>query len=511
MTHKASLLRTTLLSGSGALISRLLGFARDAAMAWILGGSGAADALSAALRLPFLVRRLFGEGTLSLTLTTACVQEHLKGQQGLAALIARRLVWWGLPLLLLMLVLARPIMWGLAPGLGDRLDEAALLFRISVPYALLALVAGCGMAHWHSRNAFFRPALLPALFNGVVLLSAIPALAAPSMLQSAIWLSGGVLAGGVVQCLIALSALRLPADSLKHRPAPDTVQTVFRRLPAGILGAAVPQLAFLLASALASLLPEGHMATLFYAERLLEFPLGIIGAAIGMAAAPRLAELARRQDSTIPVPTAFALEVGRAEYLSLALNLPAAAGLAAVSTPLVALVLGHGAFDEKAVAATAVALCAYAPGLPAYALSRPLLAAAQALKQDRAPLRAGCAALLTTLVLGIVLTPLIHGWAAPLAVSAGLWCNVLLLRFQLRAFLAPLKIHALLPELCFSALVFAAAKGVLLFCPTSSASMALLLAVPSGVLVYLPMLFRLKKRLPHLSSHAGIQESSEGQ
>lgn len=253
--------------------------------------------------------------------------------------------------------------------------------------------------------------------------------------------------------------------------------------------------------------PEGHMASLFYAERLLEFPLGVLGAAVGMAAAPRLAELAaseglsrssrfheipsfslsqpqkpeqadpppplsasrtaRNDTKAIPgarlqkpwdgegmafedgepffkrgepphgspspppssLPTApphsFSDEIQRAALLSLGLNLPAAAGLAAISLPLVAVVLGHGAFDAEAVSATALALCAYAPGLPAYALSRPLLAACHALESGL-PLKAAAVALAVALAGGYALTLRFGAWGPPLGVSVGLWCNAAL-------------------------------------------------------------------------------------
>lgn len=112
--------------------------------------------------------------------------------------------------------------------------------------------------------------------------------------------------------------------------------------------------------------------------------------------------------------------------LSLGLNLPAAAGLAAISLPLVAVVLGHGAFDAQAVSATALALCAYAPGLPAYALSRPLLAACHALESGL-PLKAAAIALAVALAGGYALTLRFGAWGPPLGVSVGLWCNAALL------------------------------------------------------------------------------------
>ena len=320
----------------------------------------------------------------------------------------------------------------------------------------------------------------------------------------------------------------------------------------------MPQLAFLGASALASLLPEGHMASLFYAERLLEFPLGVLGAAVGMAAAPRLAELAaseglsrssrsheipsfslsqpqkpeqadpppplsasrtaRNDTKAIPsarlqkpwdgepffkrgepphgslspspssLPTApphsFSDEIQRAVLLSLGLNLPAAAGLAAISLPLVAVVLGHGAFDAEAVSATALALCAYAPGLPAYALSRPLLAACHALESGL-PLKAAAVALAVALAGGYALTLRFGAWGPPLGVSVGLWCNAALLWIGLsRRVSLRLPLRSLAVQLAGTALTFGSAYGVVLWAGYASNIAQLALAIPAGAAVY---------------------------
>lgn len=459
--------KNTLIVGVGTLISRLLGFVRDAGIAWLLGGSGAADALTAALRIPYMARRLFGEGTLSLSLTAACTRERLRGGSGcgLALAVTRKLALWTGFLALACMAGAGNHHAGYRAGFGGA-PGSVWRGRYAVPYLCSVYLerhdgGGC-MAALHSRQRFLLPSLTPSLFNLCVIGFALLAAFNPS-LQPGVLVACGVLCGGILQWLAQIPAIRIlqREEGKGEKPADArTVSEVFRRLPAGIVGAAMPQLAFLGASALASLLPEGHMASLFYAERLLEFPLGVLGAAVGMAAAPRLAELAAseglsrssrsyeipslslpqkpeqadpppplsasrtaRNDtkatpgaslqkpwegegmefeegepffkrgepphgSLSPSPSslptapshAFSDEIQRAALLSLGLNLPAAAGLAAISLPLVAVVLGHGAFDAEAVSATALALSAYAPGLPAYALSRPLLAACHALE-----------------------------------------------------------------------------------------------------------------------------------
>lgn len=634
--------KNAVLVGAGTLASRLLGFVRDAAIAWLLGGSASADALTAALRLPYMARRLFGEGTLSLSLTAACARERLRGGSacGLALAVTRRLALWAGLLALLCVFGAEGIMRLTAPGLVERpetLAEAAALFRICAPYLLCVMLAAGCMAALHSRRSFLLPTLTPVLFNMSVIACAFLACAYPQW-PGARLIAFGVLCGGLLQWLAQLPAVtrlcREERRSVERGIAPERVRSVLRRIPAGILGAAMPQLAFLGASALASLLPEGHMASLFYAERLLEFPLGVLGAAVGMAAAPRLAELAaaerlsrtsasfptrsenlpaahlaphlsplrtapavqkaagatvermeerhkapgdppdeapcggrmpapfrfvrlwkadavRPEESTPPAlqrtrrtaalraqeharlqpvriagrgalraqqetraekpaqghkpvllrgmatqgqghrakkdsPSAcsFLSEIQRALLLSLGLNLPAAAGLAAVSLPLVALVLGHGAFDEQAVSATALALCAYAPGLPAYALSRPLLAACHAL-ENGVPLRAAAWGLLVSLAAGGALTLLAGAWGPPLGVSLGLWCNAALLwRGVSRS--APLRLsgRSLAVQGLGTLLTFAAAWGVVHGLDGHSAVAQLACAVPAGAAVY---------------------------
>ena len=188
--------------------------------------------------------------------------------------------------------------------------------------------------------------------------------------------------------------------------------------------------------------------------------------------------------STASVPSAFAAEVRRALLLSLGLNLPAAAGLAAVSAPLVAVVLGHGAFDGDAVSATALALCAYAPGLPAYALSRPLLAASHAL-ENGAPIRAAAVALAVSLAAGYALTVRLGAWGPPLGVSIGLWCNAALLWLGVRRSV-PLRlpIRSLLTQLAGTALTFGVASGIVRWVADAAPLTRLALAVPAGAAAY---------------------------
>lgn len=509
----------TVLVSSGALLSRLLGFGRDAGMAWLLGGSGIADAMTAALRIPYLVRRLFGEGTLSLSLTVACTQTALKNEKAsfhLASRVTRVLGLWTAILVALAFLRAKDVVSVLAPGL-DATDvsfaadpeEAVRLFRICIPYVFFTVLAAGNMALLHSRRCFLLPSLTPALFNVVVLAFAGLAALLPGT-DPACLLAGGVLCGGLLQWLSLLPAVNREQKRQICSPHPSTGMSLpeirIGNVLGGIFGAAMPQLAFLLCSVLVSFLPEGHMSALFYAERLMEFPLGVLGAATGIAVTPYLATLARASHDR---QNGFSQEIRRSLRLSLALSLPAAAGLAAIATPLVTVLLHHGAFDARAVSATVSALLAYLPGLPAYALSRPLLAACHAMGNNRTPVRAAVTGLVLTGAAGGTLLWIGHTGEAmavlassgpPLGVSLGLWANAWLLwRAIQKTYRITLPWRGLLWQGLGTLCTFSMASSIVFWCsqvPLSSL-VALLCAIPTGILVYASVLFIGDRELFH--------------
>ncbi|WP_291440648.1 lipid II flippase MurJ [Desulfovibrio sp.] len=474
------LARTAALLGGFALFSRLLGLARDMGMAWLLGGGAAADALVAAMRLPHVLRRLLGEGSLSMTLTASLVRLRLGGgrvpngaggpdgpygpygsdgptgeKNTAMGLLARALsLRLGLVLVLFTLVGLAAAPWlakALAPGFsGAELERTVFLLRLCLPYVLAAGMAALGMALLHSMGIFWLPALSPALFNMVMLLAA--GAAALGFFPPAPALAAGMLCGGIAQWLAQWLAVRrlLPGSFMKAPQSPpehalgqvhalgtgaENTRAVnraawrcLRLLPGGVLGAAAPQLAMLAAMALASGLGQGQVAALYYAERLLELPLGLVGVCLGMASLPALSRLAAEGDFS-----RFGQHLSTALRLTLMLSLPAAAGLAALGPQLVEGLLGHGAFDRQASLETGLALLAYVPGLPAFACNRSLLAACNALGLVRHTAMSALWTVGGTLVAGLALTRMLgpeYSVLAPaLAVSCGLWLQcVLLLR-----------------------------------------------------------------------------------
>jgi len=489
---------------SATLLSRILGFARDMCMAWLLGGGPLADALTLALRLPNLARRLLGEGTLSMSLTAGFSRNPAltngqidpAGQERLSRLttaIGVRLAAILACAVLLGEALALPLTELLAPGLHPEFAaRSAFLLRICLPYVFFAGLTALSMALLHSMRSFLLPSLSPAFFNLTVI--AFAGLAALGLADPALLLALGVLCGGLVQCLIqgiALHGRGVRPRSPRSGPDEETAREVcrsLRRLPPGIAAAAAPQLSMLGAAALASLLPAGSMAALYYAERILEFPLGLAGAAPGIASLPGLAALAAAQRISD-----LKLEAGDALRLSFCISLPATAGLLATAEPLVRLLFLRGAFDSQALADTTLALCAYAPGLPAYAASRPLLALCNACDNTRLAGTSALIAVPCAFFAGLLLLPC--GIAGPaLGLSLGLWVQAAVLWFGLRRNGVEVRVSpsALVRYAAGAALVFAAAWLGLFLLP--GPLLSLMLTVPLAIAAYALFLLALGDR-----------------
>jgi putative peptidoglycan lipid II flippase len=447
------LARTAARLGGYALASRLLGLLRDMSMAWLAGSGPAADALAAALRLPHILRRLLGEGSLSMSLTAAlvrqCRPDTAAGRVCLGQVGRALAVRLGLPLTLLTLlaVAAAPwIMAGLAPGFaGPERERAVFLLRLCLPYGLAAGMAALGTALLHSLGLFRLPGLSPVLFNATAL--AFAGAAALGALPPGPAFALGMSCAGLVQWGLlwwgarravrgrqaGASAFQTGAHASQAAVRPGRMAwRCLSGTPAGLAGACAPQLCLLAAAALASSLTPGLVASLYYAERLLELPLGLVGVCLGTASLPALSLLAaegRYAD--------FAAALGTALRLTLLLSLPATAGLWAVGAPLVRGLFCHGAFDAAAAQATWLALAASLPGLPALACNRSLLAACNALGEERRTALSALAAVAATLAVGAALVhscdagllPLAPALAPPLAAGAGLWVQTgLLLR-----------------------------------------------------------------------------------
>jgi putative peptidoglycan lipid II flippase len=241
-------------------------------------------------------------------------------------------------------------------------------------------------------------------------------------------LAWGVLASGFVQLAMVWVAARQAGMVLRlraPRPTP-AVREVLRRMLPGVLGAGVTQINLAVDVVIASLLPSGAVSFLYYADRVAQLPLGVVGAALGTALLPLLARQLRSGQ-----PLSAHRSLNRGVELALLLSLPAAAGLAAAAGPIIGALFQRGAFGEAAAAASAAALVAYAFGLPAFVLVKVFAPGFFARGDTATPVKVGLAAVALNLALNLLfMGPLGHVGVA-LATACAAWANAGLLAWLL--------------------------------------------------------------------------------
>jgi putative peptidoglycan lipid II flippase len=426
--------RNVLTVGAWTALSRVLGFVRDIAIAARLGAGPEADAFFVALKLPNFFRRLFGEGAFA----AAFVPLFAGALAGEGAAAARRVAEGALSvmvaalaLLTLAAILFMPeAMTLLAPGFIDepfRFGLAVELTRITFPYLLLICVVALLSGVLNGLDRFAAAAAAPVLFNLCLIagLFAAPALG----IGGAQGLAWGVAAAGVAQLLLvaaAVSRAGLPLALPVPRLTPE-VRTLLSRMVPGAIGAGVTQINLMIDVIIASLLPQGAIAFLYYADRVAQLPLGVIGTAVGTALLPALSRQVRMGEGARAGETQ-----NRAVELALLLTLPAAAGLIAAALPIVSVLFERGAFAAEASVATARALAAYGFGLPAFVLVKVFAPGFFARGDTKTPVKVAVACVALNLVLNLALIrPLGHVGIA-LATSLAAWANAGALAWLLR-------------------------------------------------------------------------------
>jgi len=432
--HVRQIAKDASIVGGATLLSRILGFFRDMILAYVLGAGIAADAFYVAYRLPNMMRRLFAEG--SMTMAFVPVFTRLREQEGdeRAFAMPRSAMVWLLLILgvltTLAIVFARPLTKLITPGFADdpALFELTVeLTRIVFPYIIeISAVALC-MGVLNSYGHFLAPALATSELNTIIIAGA--GVAWLFHLDVAHTLAWSVVVGGFGQVLMQQPQLKKFGFSWRG-PWSFRDRGVARMgllmLPTAF-GAAVYQLNIVIGTLLASYLPTGSISYLYYADRLVQFPLGVFGVAVGTVALPGLSKLASAGDLD-----EFTKTLNASLRLTLFICLPAAAGLIALADPMVRVLFGRGAFGEPAIAATAGALVAYGVGLPAFACVRPLYSAYFALSDTRTPAVAAAVCLVVYVAAGLALMgPTAHVGLA-LATSISSWVNVLVLGVILR-------------------------------------------------------------------------------
>ncbi len=489
------MLRSVLTVGGWTMASRVLGFARDILIASRLGAGPVADAFFVALKLPNLFRRLFGEGAFNAAFIPAfagaLVKEGRAAAQDLAERMATLMALWLGLLTVLGFIFMPQLLALLAPGFvsrPDKFDLAVELTRITFGYlpliCLTALISGV----LNALDRFAAAAAAPVFFN-LLLMAALVGLS-PHVATPGHALAWGLLASGFVQLGMVWLAARHAGMVLGFRTPGLTppVRHVLRRMVPGVLGAGVTQINLAVDVVIASLLPSGAVSYLYYADRVAQLPLGVVGAALGTALLPLLARQVRSGQ-----PLSAHRSMNRAVELALLLGLPSAAGLAAASGPIIAALFQRGAFDEAAAAASAAALVAYAFGLPAFLLVKVFAPGFFARGDTTTPVKVGLFTVALNLGLNLLfMGPLGHVGVA-LATSCAAWANAGLLAWLLGRrgdFVADRRARERLPRILAAAALMGLVVAGLAWALGSGASSglralhaAVLVAAGAGVFV----------------------------
>lgn len=428
-----ALVRSLATVGGLTGISRILGFVRDILIAAFIGTGPVADAFFVAFRLPNLFRRLFAEGAFNaafVPLFSRRLEEsgmdtaRRFAEEVLAILLAAMLTFT------VAMMLAMPwVMHVLAPGFAadpEKFELAVDLSRIAFPYILfMSLVALYGgiLNALYRFTAFAAAPILLNVFFVIALVVVVPMVEGPGhVLAWTVALAGiGQLLWLVWSARRAGVALRLPLPRL----TPGVRRTIQVMGPA-MLSAGALQLNLVVGTIIASL-QAGAVSYLYYADRVYQLPLALIGIALGVVLLPDLARKVRARRESEAVHS-----LNRGLELGLLLTLPATAALITIPWPIISVLFERGAFDSAAADATALALAAFALGLPGYVLIKILQPAFFAREDTVRPLRAAVADVAVNISLSITLFFFIGYVGIALATAAAAWVNTALLAVWLR-------------------------------------------------------------------------------
>jgi len=412
--------------------SRISGLVREQLIAASFGASALTDAYNVAFRIPNLLRRLFGEGAFSQAfvplLANTRAAEGDEVTHRLIDAVATVLAWVLVATSLAGVLLAPVIVWAMASGLQD-IDAAVTMTRIMFPYigfmSLVALTSGV-LNTW---GRFAIPAATPIMLNVALIVAAVffaPIVEAHGM-PGVYALAGGVLAGGVLQAAVQWPALRslglMPRfgvtwAALKaawHHPG---VHRVLKQMSPALVGVSVAQVSLLINTQLASHLGAGAVSWLTYADRLMEFPSGLLGVALGVVLMPQLSAARARGDAE-----GYSAMIDWGLRILLLQALPCAVALLVFAGPLLAVLFNYGHFTPADVEATVQPLRGYGIGLLGIVSIKVLAPGYYAQMDTRTPVRIAIVVLVCTQLMNLVFVPWLGVGGLALSIGLGATLN----------------------------------------------------------------------------------------
>jgi putative peptidoglycan lipid II flippase len=429
MSENQKIARAASTIGTGTLLSRILGFIRDMVIAHFFGAGMVADAFFVAFRIPNLWRRLVGEGSLTISFIpvyTEYLTQRTDEESREVTHIAFTIGGVVLLILTVLGILFSPILIQIiAPGFTEIPEKFQLTVRLNqiiFPYLFFMGLFALSMGILNSLRHFFAPAIAPIFLNISMILSIF--LFYHAFQKPVMALALGVLAGGIIQFLFQIPFLMKKRVTFRFNfnfRHPAIKRIGYLMIP-GLIGTAVYQLNVFIDTIFASFLPGGSVSYLYFADRLMEFPLGIFAIAVGMAALPSLSKLASKGEME-----EFKETLSFTFRLVSFISIPAMVGLIALKTPIINLLFQRGLFDYSATIMTAKALLFYSVGLWAIAGARTLVPAFYSLQDTWTPLKIALICLGANVIFNwILIYPMKHAGLA-LATSLSSTLNLILL------------------------------------------------------------------------------------
>lgn len=406
------------------MISRVLGLVRDMVIASFFGATIAADAFVVAFKIPNMLRRFTAEGNMTIAFIPVFT-EYLKTKSREEAFDLARNILTLLSIILVIITMAgilftpwivRIIAYGFGSE-GPKYELTVLLTRITFPYILLVSLVAFFMGVLNSMKHFAAPAAAPIFLNlGII---GATYLISPHLSEPVVGAAIGVLIGGVIQVMLQLPWIYKSGLTLKpvFDPGHPAVKQIGLLIIPALFGSAIYQINQLTGTLLASYLPGGSIAWLYYADRLVELPLGVFAIAISTASLPSLSRQALEKDHN-----AFKDTLDHALKMTFFVSIPAMAGLIIMGKPLIQLFFQRGAFDTISTNMTVSALIYYSIGLWAFSGVRVVVSAFYALKDTVTPVKISVITFLSYVISGILLMiPMKHnGLALALSISSAI-------------------------------------------------------------------------------------------
>lgn len=433
MSEKKNVSRAAGTVGFYTFLSRILGLVRDGVVARFFGSGMAADAFFVAFRIPNLLRRLFAEGSLTIAFIPVFTEYLAKKTKEDAFQMARAV----LTVLSLVLVVVTVLGVVLSPwvvriqaygwgGSGMKYDLTVLLTRITFPYIFLVSLVAFFMGVLNSLRHFAAPAAAPIFLNVGIIGATL--WISPRLEEPIVGVALGVIIGGLLQ--VALQIPWLVRKGFSPTPSWMPGHPAVRRigllmLPA-IFGSAIYQLNQFIGTLLATFLPGGSVSWLYYADRIVEFPLGVFAIAISTAVLPSLSKQVAAEDLAD-----FRETLGHAIRLVFFITLPSMVGMIVLRMPIIRVFFQRGAFDALSTDMTAIALFFYSLGLWAFSANRVMVSAFYAFQDTKTPVKVAAVAMAANAIFSLLLMgPLKHGGLA-LALSLASTLQFVILVFIL--------------------------------------------------------------------------------